>query len=241
MKHWRHLIGVLLLVTGMACVSAQTGGKFVYNFLNLSYSSRLLSLGGNLVSVHDDDPTLLFSNPSFISERQHNNLALNYTDYFTKSNAMAVAYSHTFPKAGSFAIGVYGLPYVSFRGADETGVETGTFSAGDYALVLGWGRELSAHFSVGANLKTVFSHYGPYFSSGLAVDVAGSYFNDEKNLSLTLLAKNIGGQVKCYAPGNHEMLPGRMPLPVSRNTHPRRRSSLTTFSGISSSGWSWFP
>ena len=216
MKHWRHLIGVLLLVTGMACVSAQTGGKFVYNFLNLSYSSRLLSLGGNLVSVYDDDPTLLFSNPSFISERQHNNLALNYTDYFTKSNAMAVAYSHTFPKAGSFAIGVYGLPYGSFRGADETGVETGTFSAGDYALVLGWGRELSAHFSVGANLKTVFSHYGPYFSSGLAVDVAGSYFNDEKNLSLTLLAKNIGGQVKCYAPGNHEMLPFDLQLAFSQ-------------------------
>ena len=79
--------------------------------------------------------------------------------------------------------------------------------AGDYALVLGWGRELSPHFSVGANLKTVFSHYDAYFSAGMALDLAGSYFNEDKNLSLTLLAKNVGLQLCAYAPGNRETLP----------------------------------
>ncbi|MBR3559613.1 MAG: type IX secretion system protein PorQ [Bacteroidales bacterium] len=212
----RYLIGLWLMLAGMVCVNAQTGGKFVYNFLNLSYSSRIASLGGNLISVHDGDPVLTLANSSYISERQHNTLALNYTDYFAHNGAMSAVYSHTFPKAGSFAVGVYGLAYGSFRGADENGAETGMFSAGDYALVLGWGRELSPNFSVGANLKTVFSYFGPYFSSGLAVDIAGSYFNDEKNLSLTLLAKNIGTQVKCYAPGNRELLPFDLQLAFSQ-------------------------
>ena len=198
---------MLFLLAGMLRIQAQTGGRFVYNFLNLSYSSRMMALGGNLISVRDDNPSLLLMNPSYISERHHNTLALNYTDYFMHTSAMSAVYSHTFPKAGSFAVGGQALAYGSFNGADETGIVTGKFNAGDYALVIGWGRELSPHFSIGANLKTVFSHYGPYFSSGLAVDVAGSYFNDDKNLSLTLLAKNVGLQLCSYAPGNREMLP----------------------------------
>ena len=203
-------------MAGMLHTQAQTGGRYVYNFLNLNYSSRVMALGGNLISVRDDNPALILMNPSSISERQHNTLSVNYTDYFTHSSAMSAVYSHTFPKAGSFAIGVQALAYGSFRGADETGIETGRFNAGDYALVIGWGRELSPHFSVGANLKTIFSHYGPYFSSGMAVDLAGSYFNDDNNLSLTLLAKNIGLQLSAYAPGNRETLPFDLQFALSQ-------------------------
>lgn len=212
----RPLIWTLLLLAGMVPLQAQTGGRFVYNFLNLNYSSRIMGLGGNLISVHDDCPSLILANPSYISERHHNTLALNYTDYFTHSSAMSAVYSHTFPKAGSFAIGVQALTYGSFNGTDETGVETGKFTAGDYALILGWGRELSPHFSVGANLKTIFSHYDAYFSAGMALDLAGSYFNDEKNLSLTLLAKNVGLQLCSYAPGNRENLPFDLQFALSQ-------------------------
>lgn len=201
------IIGILLFTVGGMSSMAQTGGKYIYNFLNLSYSSRLMGLGGNLISVHDDDPTLMLTNPSYVSDRHHNQLALNFTDYFTTSNAMSAVYSHTFNKAGSFSAGVCALTYGSFRGADENGIETGKFTAGDYALFIGWGRELSNHFAVGANLKTIFSHYDAYYSAGLAVDVAGSYFDTASNLSLTLLFKNIGGPVKSYAPGNFENLP----------------------------------
>ncbi|MDY6325936.1 MAG: type IX secretion system protein PorQ [Bacteroidales bacterium] len=195
---------------------AQTGGKHVYNFLNLSYSSRLMGLGGNFISVHDGDPSLMLVNPSYVSDRLHNKLFVNYTNYFAKSNAMSAAYSYTFPKAGSFAAGICALSYGSFRGADETGVETGKFHAGDYALFLSWGRQLAANFSIGAQLKTIFSHYDSYYSMGLAVDVAGSYFDDEKNLSLTILAKNIGSQVKTFAPGNLELVPFDLQFAISQ-------------------------
>ncbi len=210
------LIWVLLLLAGMGQTMAQNGGKYVYNFLNLSYSSRMMGLGGSLVSVHDDSPALILVNPSYISGRQHNTLALNYTDYFTHNNGMSAIYSYTFPKAGSFAFSVQALTYGTFRGMDENGVETGDFTAGDYAITLGWGRELSPNFSVGANLKTVFSHYDAYFSAGVAVDLAGSYYNEEKQLSLTLLAKNIGTQVKAYAPGNREPLPFDLQFALSQ-------------------------
>ena len=206
----------MLLTAAWAHTYAQTGGNFVYNFLNLSYSSRMMALGGNLISVRDNNPALLLMNPSYIRSEHHNSLSINYTDYFTHSGAMSAAYAYTFPKAGSFAIGVQALAYGKFHGADETGLETGDFSAGDYALDIGWGRELSPHFSVGANLKTVFSYYGPYFSSGMAIDVAGSYFDTDNDLSLTLLAKNIGVQLRSYAPGNRERLPFDLQFALSQ-------------------------
>lgn len=195
---------------------AQTGGNSVYNFLNLSYSSRQLGLGGSLISVHDADPTLMLVNPSFISSENHNNLTVNYTNYFAKSNAMSASYSYTFPKAGSFAAGIYSLSYGNFRGADESGVETGKFYAGDYALILAWGRQFADKFSVGAQLKTIFSHYDNYYSVGLAADLAASFYDDSKNLSLTLLAKNIGSQVKTYAQGNLELVPFDLQFALSQ-------------------------
>lgn len=212
----RFLIWVFLLFSIGIQLKAQSGGNYIYNFLNLSYSSRIMGLGGSLISVHDDDPTIMLYNPSYISERQHNALSLNFTDYFTKSTAVAASYAHTFPKAGSFSFGIYGLNYGSFQGTDEMGNETGKFSAGDYALVVGWGRELSPNFSVGANLKTVFSFYDSYYSVGMVADLAGSYYNKDKQLSLTLMAKNIGSPIKTYAPGNYELVPFDLQFAISQ-------------------------
>ncbi len=216
MKNIQRHISLLLLLFLLVTGSAQTGGRGVYSFLNVSYSPRLTALGGNMISVHDDDPTLLIMNPSYISSRHNNTLSLNFTDYFTNTNYASALYSHTFQKVGSFAVEMRYLGYGSFRGVDESGVETGSFSAGDYALTLGWGRELSPNFSIGANLKMIYCGYESYNSFGLAVDVAGSYYNPEKNLSLTLLAKNIGSELKPFTPGNFELPPFDLQFALSQ-------------------------
>lgn len=207
---------MMALLCCLSATWAQMGGRNVYNFLNISYSSRLTALGGNLISVHDDDPTLLMMNPSFINPRTHNSLALDFTDYFTNSDCASAMYSYSFPKAGSFALEMRHVGYGQFQGTDETGMETGNFLAGDYALTLGWGRELSPNFSIGASLKMVFCDYEQYNSFGLAVDVAGSYFNPDKRLSLTLLAKNIGSEIKPFTPGNYEYLPFDLQFAMSQ-------------------------
>ena len=195
---------------------AQTGGQRVYNFLNFSYSSRITALGGNLISVYDDDASLLGLNPSYIGERHTNSLALNFTDYFSNTGYCSALYSYTFPKAGSFTASMQHVSYGTFRGMDDYGIETGSFYAGDFALALGWGRELTPYFSIGANLKMILSTYESYNSFGMAVDVAGSYHNPEKRLSLTLLAKNIGSELKTYAPGELEITPFDLQLAFSQ-------------------------
>ncbi|MCR4964187.1 MAG: type IX secretion system protein PorQ [Bacteroidales bacterium] len=195
---------------------AQTGGRSVYNFLSYSYASRVTALGSGLISVYDDDPTLLMVNPSYIGARHHNTLALDFTNYFAGTNYASALYSYTFPKAGSFAIEARYVNYGKFTGTDESGVTTGNFSVNDVALTLGWGRELSQHFSIGANLKFVYCGYESYHSFGLAADVASSFFTKDKNISLTLLAKNIGTEVKPFYAGNLERLPFDLQLAFSQ-------------------------
>lgn len=213
----RKRIGLFwFMMCGTVVISAQTGGNSVYNFLNFSYSPRLSALGNNLISVHDEDATLLIMNPSSIGLRHHNSLSLDFTDYFTNSNCASALYSYTFPKVGSFAVEFRWVGYGSFTGTDATGNETGKFSAGDYAFTLGWGRQLNPHFSIGANLKLIFCQYESYNSFGLAVDVAGSYYNEAKKLSLTLLAKNIGSELKNFTPGNFERLPFDLQFALSQ-------------------------
>ncbi|MDR3047086.1 MAG: type IX secretion system protein PorQ [Bacteroidales bacterium] len=194
----RKICIVIVIVCVTLTVSAQTGGRHVYGLLDFSYSSRIAALGGGLISVYDDDASLIISNPSYISEKHHNSLSLHFTDFFNNVNYGSALYSRTFKKSGSFAVEMRYVGYGKFIETDEYGQELGTFGANDYALTIGWGRWLNEHFSIGANLKTILSSYESYTSFGIAADVAGSFYSEKNRLSLTLLFKNIGSELKPF-------------------------------------------
>ena len=67
-----------------------------------------------------------------------------------------------------------------------------------------WGRDLGKGFSVGASLKMIYCGYADYNSFGIAADVAGTYYNEKKRLSVSLLFKNMGSELKPFTPGNFE-------------------------------------
>ena len=194
----------------------QTGGRSVYNFLDYSNSNRVSALGGGLISVRDDDPSMLFNNPSAISPDHHTSLVANITDYFSNAAYGSMMYSHTFNKVGSMAFGVQFATYGKFEGRDNVGNETGSFTAGDYAIYWGWGRRLDSCFSIGAALKLVYSGYESYHSFGFATDVAASYYNAKRRLSLTLMVKNLGSQLKPYTTGRYEPLPFDLQFALSQ-------------------------
>jgi hypothetical protein len=179
-------------------VFAQIGGKYAYNYLEFIRPARQAGLGGGLIALHDNDPSLIMYNPSTIAPKFHTALALNAAEYFTHAGYASALYSHTFNKVGSFAMEMRYVGYGTFDGADEAGYEQGTFSCNDVGLTLGGGRQLDSCFSIGANLKLMYSGYESYSSFGMAVDVAGSYYNEKKNIMLSLLVRNIGGELKTF-------------------------------------------
>ena len=66
----------------------------------------------------------------------------------------------------------------------------------DYAVTLGWGRELTDKWSIGANLKYAGVQYEAGRAGALGVDVAATYWS-YSNWAFTLDARNIGRQIYC--------------------------------------------
>jgi len=209
---------------------AQSGGNNTYEFLNLTNSARIAALGGNYLVVKDDDINLVLSNPSLISAEMNNFLNLSFIDYYSDIKAGYTSYSRTFEKYGSFAASLQFLDYGKFTYADATGETYGEFKAGEYAMTLGWGRPLDTSFSIGANLKFIYSDFEDYKSFGLATDVAGTYHSAYRNFSASLILRNMGRQIVKYRSDNREPLPFEIQFGMSKKlAHtPIRFSFLAT-------------
>jgi hypothetical protein len=207
---------------------AQTGGNEVYKFLNLPVSARVSALGGKLFSIRDNNPALALMNPSMLNPAMHTGTSLNLVDYFSDALYGHLNYIHHFNKIGTFDLGLNFASYGTFQGYDVYGNETGAFTAADFAVVMGYGKELvDSMFSMGLNAKWIFSNYENYFSAGLAVDFAASYYSLPNNLSLTLLIGNVGTQITTYA-DVREKIPFEIQLAISqRLKHLPVRYSIT--------------
>lgn len=195
---------------------AQIGGDNSYEFLNLSSGARLAAVGDNFLASKDDDITLTLTNPSLITPGINNHLSLSFVDYFTDINYGFAMYSRTFNEIGSFVGAVQFIDYGQFTYADETGETSGTFGASEYAINIGWGRALDSSFSIGANLKTIFSSLESYNSAALAVDVAGSYYSKKHSLTMSLLFRNIGTELSTYYAGERNPLPFEVSFGISK-------------------------
>ncbi len=207
------LITFLLISPG---TRAQVGGESTYEFLNLPNSARIAALGGNYLAIYDKDITLTLANPSLINEEMHNSLGFSFVDYYVDINYGYAQYARDFEKLGTFVATMQFINYGTFDRADANGQRNGTFTAGEYALNIGWGRRLHPHWSIGANIKGIYSSFEEYNSFGLAVDVAGSYIHEKAGFTASLIAKNIGLQLTSYYSGQTHPLPFELQFGMSQ-------------------------
>jgi len=220
-----HIIILSLLVS---VSHAQTGGDNVYEFLNLTHSGLVSSLGGANVSLRSGNLNLAYHNPALLDSGMNNSLALNYVNYFAGVNYGQAIYSKNYNVKGSFAAGLTYLNYGSFTAADPSGNITGTFSASEYALMLIYSRPIDTLFSIGINVKPVLSHLEQYTSFGFAVDLGAGYHNRTGLFSAGIVLKNIGLEVTTYAGEKRQKLPFEIQAGVSQKlAHAPFRFSLT--------------
>ncbi|MBP5797886.1 MAG: type IX secretion system protein PorQ [Bacteroidales bacterium] len=185
----RYIITLLVFVMALGASAQQANGT--YSFLRASNSARVAALGGLPLPLADGNIEVSTFNPSAIDATMHNKLSLSYVDYFTDINYVTAQYSRTFEKLGSFVGTVQYFNYGRFVETSEGGVQTGEFSCSDYAATLGWGRQLTPNWRIGAALKYAGHQYESYSGGALAVDVAGSYLADN-GWVFALTARNLG-------------------------------------------------
>ena len=208
----------ILSVFFLLCIQnllAQVGGESVYQFLNLSSSARQIALGGETLNIMDDVNQPIW-NPSVINTAMDNTVSVNYSSYLAGINIGSISYAKTFSRRfGTLHGSIKYLDYGTIIGADEFGVETGNFSANDIAISLGYAYSIPrSNIFIGANLKFINATISNYTSFGTALDFAILYYSRFKPLSMTVVVRNIGTQLKSYN-GVQEKLPLKIALGVS--------------------------
>lgn len=201
----RYLFPLLLLVPFLS--EAQTGGRAVFSFLNLTPPARIAALGGNSIATRDDDITLASQNPALLSKSMDQQVSLSYVGYVDGIRYGNVMAGKHLDKWGTFAFNFHYISYGEFEQTNENSEQTGTFTAGEYAFNLGWGKALDSSFFIGANVKGILSDFAGNQSSGVAADIAANYFNKESLFSASLVIRNIGRQLRTYEGAEREKIP----------------------------------
>jgi hypothetical protein len=214
---------------------AQIGGSSTYDFLDLSNSARSTSLGGAVISIHDNDLNLAVINPALLDSTLDNQLALNYTKYLPDVNINYgfAAFAKHFKNIGTFDANIQYVNYGKFKETDAAGNDLGTFTASDYAFNVGYGRPLgkpdsNRAFSIGANAKFIYSELYTYISTGAAVDLGLNFYSAKHNFSASILVRDEGRQFRTYYSGNYEPLPAEILAGISfKPKHAPFRLTLT--------------
>jgi len=198
------------------CAFSQSGGSTAYSFMEMPVFARTAALGGNLISVKDNDATLGTDNPSLLNPSMHNALNLTYVNYVSDINYGIFSYTRDFKKLGTFNTGMQYLNYGKFTETDENANVLGTFKASDYLFHVGWGKEIDSLFSIGSNFKTIYSSLQEYRSLAFALDFSGTYYNPKRGFTAAALIKNAGISVKSYIPNHKEKLPFELQAGISK-------------------------
>lgn len=206
----------MLLLCLVQLSQAQIGGTHTYDFLNLTPAARIAAFGGVALAVKDHDLNMAYQNPAALNYQMHKQFTFNYNPYFADIKSGQMAYAHAIDSNNMVSAALQFVGYGDFTATDNTGNITGSFNANDYVLNLSYGRSIDSLFSVGATFKTIYSNYESYTSVGVAVDLAATYFNSNKQLCMTLVARNAGVQLKTYVSDNNEKLPLEVMFGISK-------------------------
>lgn len=194
---------------------AQSENNSIYSFINLPIVSRTSALGGYAFAINDNDNAIAYYNPSLLNKEMDKMLTMSYVDYFGDIKSSSAIFSKSLNTLGNYNFGVHYINYGEFNETDITGEKQGTFTANDYAITIGWGRQVAKNLAIGANLKNIVSQ-SPYSKSwGLATDIASSYSSEDKKTTIALLIKNAGKQITRYNQ-SEEPLPFEIQLGFSK-------------------------
>ncbi len=219
----------LLLLAGSCATltaAAQESGS-VFNFLNLPVSSHSTTLGGRNISLVEDDISLSLQNPALLTGVSDKTVGFSFMTYMQGTNAGAAAYSQQVGAYGNWGVHAQFVGYGSTSETLLTGEEVGKFRPLDLCIAGQYSHLLSHRWAGGVTAKFIYSHYGPYTSCALAADLGLNYYNEESDLSLSIAARNLGGQVKSFG-NQHDPLPIDLELGFSKSLgHAPVRISVT--------------
>lgn len=182
------------------------GGETAFNILRLPHSYRAAGLGGQNISIIDDDITMSMHNPALLANVQDRTINLTYMTYMSDSKVVGAMFNRVMGERSTAAISARYIDHGDFDGYTEDNIYTGSFSAKDMEFGLLYSYLLSDSWSGGVTAKFIYSKYESMSSVALGVDLGVNYYDTENDLSLSFAIRNLGGQVKVFEE-KHEKMP----------------------------------
>lgn len=186
-----------------------------YNFLRLPISAHAAALGGDNITVIEDDPSLMFSNPALAASVSDMTVGLSYMNYMKGANYMGASFTKAMSDKATLAGGIQYMNYGKMKEVDENNVQLGEFNASEIAVEAIFSYELAKNLVGGITGKFITSYIGSYNSIAVGVDLGLNWYDPEHEWSVSAVAKNLGGQVKAYD-DNFGKMPFDLQLGVSK-------------------------
>jgi len=198
-----------LISTLFTCMLWAQESQTEYNFLRLPVSAHAAALGGDNITIIEDDPALMFSNPALASSVSDKTIDLSYMNYMSGANYMGASYTKALGEKGTIAGGVQYMNYGKMKEYDQNNTQIGTFNASEIAIEGIFSYELAHNLVGGITAKFINSYIGNYSSMAVGVDLGLNWFEPDYQWSVSMVVKNLGGQIKAY-----EENYGKMPMDV---------------------------
>lgn len=186
-----------------------------YNFLRLPISAHAAALGGNNITIIEDDPSLMFSNPALAASVSDMTVGLSYMNYMKGANYMGASFTKAMSDKATLAGGIQYMNYGKMKEVDKNNVQLGEFNASEIAVEAIFSYELAKNLVGGITGKFITSYIGSYNSIAVGVDLGLNWYDPEREWSVSAVAKNLGGQVKAYD-DNFGNMPFDLQLGVSK-------------------------
>ncbi|MCF0199651.1 MAG: type IX secretion system protein PorQ [Bacteroidaceae bacterium] len=209
----RLLIGFVVCASTLTAASQESAS--VFNFLSLPSSSHAAALGGRNISLIDDDAALTMQNPALLSSVSNNTIHFDFLTYMRGCKAGAAGFTRYSGERGQWGVHTQFVGYGSMQETSESGEVLGTTGALDLCVSGMYSYNLTDCLAGGATGKFIYSKYAGYNSVALAVDLGLNYFDEDRDVSFSAVAANLGGQVKAFG-DDHERLPFNLQLGFSR-------------------------
>lgn len=208
------IFSLLLAVLPATALAQEYASAF--NTLRLPASSHAAALGGQNVTLIEDEPTAGWYNPALYANVSDLSASLNFMTYAAGSTWMGAHFVKAFGERHTMAVGAQYMNYGKMDETDEAGNTLGQFSAKDIVIGAGYSYLLSDRWTGGANLKMMVSNLADYTALAAAIDVGVNYYDDENDLSVSASLQNIGTQLKAYHDGQRTHLPFTLALGFSK-------------------------
>ncbi|MCK5357392.1 MAG: PorV/PorQ family protein, partial [Elusimicrobiales bacterium] len=194
----RKIFVFLWSVTAFSCLTFASGaGTTSGLFLRQEPTARVFSMGGVSLPLINE-PGAAYINPSVLGHITGHHIALSMwkgLDAVSQYNFLGIVLN-----AGR--VGAFGLNYLSYdSGSEEMYDINGALSKitlqKDYAVSVGWGRNITERLFIGGQVKSVNSELAQEYNANAVTFDAGAMFKSlDDRLTIGGGIQNINGELK---------------------------------------------